>query len=283
MISLQPSLLVVGGELPMEKTWIGKVTLQNPSSAIAEVEFCQELMTISTNSGPGDVGGLDALLSPSGNNPDTGHDEGIEFLELPEGSHVRSSDNNSNTELVRLNKLQIELDPPRILLMPSSEAQVTVHVTAFCLGDYNINIPMRGANGGNSAVDSLNIAVKTCGPKLRFLEPEIDLGLAGVGTCVSQKFTMTNDGTTPAAFRFNVLTEAEMLSATEDAQGYNEDGSRKENALGSLENGANIASVPSADSEEGGFGDASNALGVASSIEVGPETNEGSPGNQSGV
>ena len=46
-ISLSPPLLNIGGTLPMEKTWTGKVTLSNPSNIIAEVEFCQELMTVS--------------------------------------------------------------------------------------------------------------------------------------------------------------------------------------------------------------------------------------------
>ena len=62
----------------MELTWSGKVTLFNPSSAIAEVEFCQDRMTVSSNTGPGDVAALEALFAPqAGSGPSSTDGDGV--------------------------------------------------------------------------------------------------------------------------------------------------------------------------------------------------------------
>ena len=61
-------------------------------------------------------------------------------------------------------------------------------------------IPCRSMNSNATSVDPLNISVDTSGPKLRFLQPEVDLGLAGVGAQVEETLTFVNEGATAASF-----------------------------------------------------------------------------------
>ena len=117
-ISLSPPLLNIGGTLPMEKTWTGKVTLSNPSNIIAEVEFCQELMTVSNANAsasvikPEDFGGSLAIEDVEGENGDM---VGVDVVGDDKNSAIDPSyfsAPDSDTGIVRLNKIQVELDPP---------------------------------------------------------------------------------------------------------------------------------------------------------------------------
>lgn len=236
-ISLSPPLLSIGGSLPMEKTWTGKVTLCNPSNAIAEVEFRQELMTVSSMNAnasvfkPTDRDDSFAIEDVEGMDGGEGGLVGVDVV--GEGSNPTVDPSflsapNSDTGIVRLNKMQVELDPPRLLLMPNGEAEVSVSVTSFCLGKYDITIPCRSTNSQATLVDPLNITLDTRGPKLRFLQPEVDLGLAGVGSQVEETLTFTNEGATAASFHFTALTEEDMQRVMAEAACINEDGSPKE-------------------------------------------------------
>ena len=283
---------------PIEKTWKGTVTLRNTSTAMAEVEFCPEMIevrcvttdgrrtledesvdlvlsgepggystsqlqvlesialensVINANLGAGvEVLGAGPIITDIGDIGDIGdgagsasskvgvegstslHDEQSQSVDVgPSGSIERSvkSNNTNNTNNtsttkvtteVDLSKIQIEFDPPRILLMPEQDAAVEVHVTVFCLGEYDVCVPIRSTGGNGAAqVDKVHLRFHSEGPKVRFQEPEVDLGLVGVGSTTESTFTFKNEGSTAASFSFVNLNEQDMAKVTSAKTGEN--------------------------------------------------------------
>ena len=250
VVRVTPPLLSVGGRLPIEQTWKGQVRLVNTSTAMAEVEFRPDQMEIicldtdgrrqETDSlidfitGMGAVPGLPRIAEEGSLASGGASKVALGMGSLADGGSVVSQGasliaaQTSVISEVDASKIQIEFDPPRILLMPEADATVDVYATIFCLGRYEVSIPIKssstaGASQGQenagatgAQVDRVHLAFQSCGPRLRFLNPEVDLGLVGVGGTTQTTFSFVNEGASTASFDLTSLSEEQMNAIAEE-------------------------------------------------------------------
>jgi hypothetical protein len=163
-VQVSQPLIHLGHSLTREKTWNGKVHLTNTSDTLQEIEFMiDELSTVS----------LDNNLI------------------------TLADDNNVNK------KIQIEIEPPRILMMPNLSTTIDVSMTVFVEGLREVRIPCSCSS--MAKVDDLRFLFEAMGPIIRFLDKEIDLGLVGVEEKVEKISTIVNEGNSDVNLDFSLL------------------------------------------------------------------------------
>ena len=268
VVRVTPPLLSVGGLLPIEQTWKGQVRLINTSTAMAEVEFRpdqMEIVCLGTDGRRREEDSIADAIAKGGSRPllsiaEEGSQVSIaglqSHLSIAQGSQVgieaggsivsKSSlavaAQTSVISEVDAAKIQIEFDPPRILLMPEADALVNMFATVFCLGRYEVSIPLRSsanstasqnqADTGGAQIDRVHLAFQSTGPSIRFLDPEIDLGLVGVGGTTSTTFSFVNEGASAVAFNLSALSEEQMNAvANEKASSIGPDGFPKQRSV----------------------------------------------------
>eukprot|EP00605_Chrysophyceae_sp_TOSAG23-4_P000478 GSChrysophyteH1.ASY1.ANO1.537.1 assembled CDS len=182
---------------------------------------------------------------------------------------------------VDLSKIQIEFDPPRILLMPETSATVNVFATVYCLGEYDVSIPVRSSSTASSSqgpadssgaqVDRVHLSFKSVGPHIRFSEPEVDLGLVGVSGETSCTYSFTNDGSSSVLFQCVPLSEEQMDAVIREkaSQGQEKNSSALVESSSNVEGSIATASVA---------GEASQAESKTATLRVEPATGEIQPG-----
>lgn len=167
-ITTLPPELQVGGLLTIGKEWFGKVSFHNNSTAMAEIEINKSMMQVLS---------LHEVLSKE-----------------------------TTTSSLFLDSFHVEFDPPRILLMPETSAEINVSVIIRMVGQYKIIIPVTSTNV-HAQIDSINILCHTVGPRIRFDSPEVDIGLVGVGDIGSKSLSFTNEGDVPLKLFLKPLLE----------------------------------------------------------------------------
>jgi len=322
VVRVTPPLLSVGGMLPIEQTWKGQVRLVNTSTAMAEVEFRpdqMEIVCLGTDgrrreedvlvdfiTSKGAVPGL-PVISEEGSQVSAG----AARMALGQGSLIGEGSvvslqqaslaaQTSVISEVDASKIQIEFDPPRILLMPEADATVDVYATVFCLGRYEVSIPIKssstagssqgGEEVGGAQVDRVHLSFQSCGPRLRFLNPEVDLGLVGVGGVTSTTFSFVNEGASTASFDLMALSEEQMNAIIEEkANSIGPNGRPRSRAAitggRSLEEGSVEGSSVGPEGSMAGFSAAGRSSiqdseKLAATLSVEPATGTAAPGEK---
>lgn len=108
--------------------------------------------------------------------------------------------------------VKCDVIPPHVLLMPESEVAVNLVLTVGTVGDYEIRIPATPTHN-LVYVDPITICIRTIGPKLRFDEPDIDIGLMSTGLEQRKTFTFTNESDVPLRYSLNGAVDAKSISA----------------------------------------------------------------------
>ena len=124
----------------------------------------------------------------------------IEFM-IDELSTVSLSNDLTLPDDNTAKKIQIEIEPPRILLMPNLSTTVDVSMTVFVEGLREVRIPCSCSS--MAKVDDLCFIFEAMGPIIRFLDKEIDLGLVGVEEKVEKITTIVNEGNSDVNLNFS--------------------------------------------------------------------------------
>lgn len=108
--------------------------------------------------------------------------------------------------------VKCEVNPSHVLLLPESEMALDVTMIVNAVGNYEIRIPLNPTNS-LIYVDPVTVCVRTIGPRLRFEEPEIDIGLMSTGLEQRKTFTFTNESDVPLRFALSGSVDSQSVSA----------------------------------------------------------------------
>ena len=203
-INISPPLLTASGLLSVGQSWIGTFKLTNPSSAMAEINICTEELQVFGVLPAAPKGGQHCAppfraIIPERNS--------FSFPEKSERQVLLHQDLDSLfLPLLETSRFLVQFEPPRVLLLPESEAEVEITVTPLLSGEFTLVVPCR-ASTANARVDSVTLSFTCAGPRVRFTAPEVDLGLIGVRSSSSATFNFTNDSPAPATFSFTTDVE----------------------------------------------------------------------------
>lgn len=109
---------------------------------------------------------------------------------------VVNLDISSEKETMSPDLFQVSVSTMRMVLLSGSSEDIQVTVSASVIGTYELTIPVIPSNRFLT-VPNLIVRIKTVGPKIRFENPEIDLGLITTGTENKVVLTFSNDTDIP--------------------------------------------------------------------------------------
>ncbi|CAM9112638.1 unnamed protein product, partial [Ectocarpus fasciculatus] len=95
--------------------------------------------------------------------------------------------------------VECSVEPSHVLLLPESEITVDISLAVGTVGDYEIRIPAIPSHD-LIYIDPITVYVRTNGPRLRFEEPDIDIGLMSTGLESRKTFTFTNESDVPLRY-----------------------------------------------------------------------------------
>jgi hypothetical protein len=173
-VSQHPPRLIVGGIVTIGKIWEGIVTFKNPSNVATELELDTSNMIVTVQ-------------------------------DRSEAAVAKAQDSSSHPSVL------CSANPSSILLLPESEASVTIEMYVNTVGAYRVRIPVIPSHP-LTHVDPVNISIATVGPVIRFESPEIDVGLISTGLEGRKSFHFSNDSDVPLRFAFTAAIDPKSVT-----------------------------------------------------------------------
>ena len=152
-IQVSPPSITISDNLLIGQQWQGVVTLKNDSPAISEVE--------------------------------------INFADIIITDIVTKKTKRYEDEAA--SDFIIQFEPSRILLMPNSNADISIMLIAKSIGEYKIEIPLIATNNPLGCVlDNILVSMIVGSPKLLFDVCEVDMGLVGTSSSETKEIFVKN-------------------------------------------------------------------------------------------
>lgn len=193
---VDPPSCVMAGSFCVGKTINHSVCLKNPASVMCEVEVNVENIVVTKLFPSFTEGALNARNGVS--------------TQASAAASSQSNICNAPTEFVTIPSDMFGFDFPEkgMLLMSESSSTLDFSFTPKVSGTFNIAIPFK-APSRYILVDQFHLIITVGEPHMRFLVPEVDIGLVGVGVEEKKSITFVNESDVPARYYFKISQDVE--------------------------------------------------------------------------